>query len=136
MVRRIAHICIGAKDLKSSAEFYSRILGLERKFSFMRDGREIGCYFSAGEGGFIEIFEQNECEEKNPLIRHFCLEVENLDLAVAHIRECGVETSEKTRGCDGTWQAWVKDPCGVSIELFEYTESSAQMTGADCTADW
>ncbi|TIU37930.1 MAG: VOC family protein, partial [Mesorhizobium sp.] len=34
------------------------------------------------------------------------------------------------------FQAWITDPNGVRIELFEYTAKSAQFTGGDRVADW
>ncbi|TIN52895.1 MAG: VOC family protein, partial [Mesorhizobium sp.] len=38
--------------------------------------------------------------------------------------------------CDDTFQAWIRDPNDVKIELFEYTEKSAQFAGGDRIADW
>ncbi|MER8508395.1 VOC family protein [Mesorhizobium sp. M0894] len=69
-------------------------------------------------------------------INHFCLEVENIDAAIAHLRSKGVDVTSKKRGCDDTYQAWIRDPNGVKIELFEYTEKSAQFVGGDRIADW
>ena len=69
-------------------------------------------------------------------INHLCLEVESLDDAVAHVRGKGVDITDKKFACDDTWQAWVTDPNGVRIELFEYTDKSAQFVGGDRVADW
>ncbi|WP_288141837.1 VOC family protein [Mesorhizobium sp.] len=69
-------------------------------------------------------------------INHFCLEVENLDAAIADVRAKGVEVTSKKHACDDTYQAWIRDPNNVKIELFEYTEKSAQFVGGDRIADW
>ena len=69
-------------------------------------------------------------------INHFCLEVERIDDAVAHIKSRGVPVTDKKFACDDTWQAWITDPNGVRIELFEYTAKSAQFVGGDRIADW
>ena len=45
-------------------------------------------------------------------------------------------TRPKKRGVDGTWQCWLTDPDGTKIELFEYTEDSAQFKGGDRVANW
>ncbi|TIP51868.1 MAG: VOC family protein, partial [Mesorhizobium sp.] len=42
----------------------------------------------------------------------------------------------KKLACDDTYQAWITDPNGVRIELFEYTAKSAQFAGGDRVADW
>ncbi|TIL83608.1 MAG: VOC family protein, partial [Mesorhizobium sp.] len=69
-------------------------------------------------------------------INHFCLEVENLDAAIAHVRAKGVDVTSKKQACDDTYQAWIRDPNNVKIELFEYTEKSAQFVRGDRIADW
>jgi glyoxylase I family protein len=56
--------------------------------------------------------------------------------AVAHIRGKGVEVTEPRMACDNTTQAWVDDPNGVKIELFQYSDQSAQFVGGDREADW
>ena len=51
-------------------------------------------------------------------------------------RAQGVTITDKSFGCDDTWQAWTADPDGVKIELFEYTDKSAQFVGGDRVATW
>ena len=60
----------------------------------------------------------------------------SIDDAVAHIRAAGVAVTDKKFACDDTYQAWITDPNGVRIELFEYTPKSAQLVGGDRVADW
>jgi glyoxylase I family protein len=62
--------------------------------------------------------------------------VEDIDAAIAHIRMKGVAVTPKKLACEDTFQAWISDPNGVKIELFEYTGKSAQFTRGDRVADW
>lgn len=136
-IKQLAHVCIFANDVEETKKFYKDVLGLDPVFHFLRDGRKFGFYLNAGGRTHIEVFEKAEAEftDKNQ-INHMCLEVEDMDAAVAHIAAQGVDVTEKKNGCDDTWQAWIKDPNGVKIELFEYTDESAQFVGRDRVAHW
>jgi glyoxylase I family protein len=136
-VRQVAHVCIFAKDLEATRRFYADVLGMEVVFNFLRGGEVSGFYLGAGGRSHVEVFLKPEAEYGDlNQINHFCLEVQSIDEAVAHIRGQGVEVTDKKFACDDTWQAWVRDPNGVKIELFEYTAKSAQFEGGDRVADW
>lgn len=130
MFKRLAHVCIGATDLAETERFYVGLLGMEKAFDFFRDEQQIGFYLRAGGSTFIEVFvEKGEPEEERPLIRHFCLEVEDLEADIAALERKGVEVSAKKLGGDGAWQAWITDPSGLRIELMQYGENSSQFSG-------
>jgi lactoylglutathione lyase/glyoxylase I family protein len=136
-VKQVAHVCIFARDLGATRDFYGDVLGLPIKFNFKRNGRWHGFYLDAGGRTNIEVFENPEWSYgPENQINHLCLEVEDIDAAVAHVRDRGVEITNKKFGCDDTWQAWVTDPNGVRIELFQYTDKSAQFVGGDRVANW
>ena len=59
MIRRLAHVCIGATDLAETERFYLDLLGLEKAFDFIRAGQQIGFYLKAGDSTFIEVFVEN-----------------------------------------------------------------------------
>ena len=136
-VKQVAHVCILARDLAETRAFWADVLGLPVKFEFLRDGRPFGLYLDAGGRTDVEVFERAEAGT-GPATRidHLCLEVEDIDAAVAHVRGMGVAITDKKLGVDETWQAWVTDPNGVRIELFQYTDESAQFLGGDRVADW
>jgi lactoylglutathione lyase/glyoxylase I family protein len=137
-VKQVAHVCILAHDLEATRRFYEDVIGLEVAFNFLRDGEVFGFYLNAGGRSHVEVFQRDgtSFDESNQ-INHLCLEVASIDAAVAHIEAQGVELMRpKKKGVDETWQAWVRDPNGVKIELFEYTDRSAQFTGGDRVADW
>ena len=136
-VKQVAHACVMTHDLKAAEEFYVGVLGLEKTFDFNRPTGRMGFYLAAGGRTYIEVF-FNADAPLTPLgqINHFCFEVTNLDDAIAHIRANGVKVTAKKYGVDDTWQAWLADPSGTRIELFEYTAKSAQFVGGDRTPDW
>ena len=137
IIRRIAHVCIFSSDIDRTAEWYGRVLGFEKVFNFLRDGRVFGYYLDAGGDTHVEVFENAEAEYSGRnQINHMCFEVIDMDEAIAHIRSVGVEATDKSNGCDGTWQSWITDPDGVRIELFQYTPDSAQFVGRDRVAHW
>ncbi|GHA11989.1 hypothetical protein GCM10007989_02950 [Devosia pacifica] len=136
-VKQIAHVCIFAHDLDATEAFYRNVFGLQKAFTFMRGETCIGYYLDLGGRTFFEVFHKDEAKfSETDQINHICLEVENLDDTIAHIRQQGVEITDKKVGSDGTWQAWTKDPNGVKLEIFEYTAQSKQFTGGICQVNW
>jgi len=137
MIKQIAHICIGATDLAASEHFYCEVLGLAKKFDFIKDGRLFGFYLDTGARTYIEVFSQDGVDQgSKPLIKHICLEVESIDEVIRRISAAGVEISAKKMGSDHSWQAWITDPSGIRIELHEYTPESSQITGQNCIVTW
>ena len=137
MIKQLAHVCIGATDLAESERFYTEILGLKKKFEFVKDDKPYGFYVDLGGTTFIEVFIQNdEANYERPIIRHLCLEVEDIDQFIETVRSHNWEVTDKKQGRDQSWQCWVKDPSGVAIEVQEYTENSSQFTGNTCIVDW
>ena len=137
MIKQLAHINIGSHDLKASENFYCNILGLQKTFEFIKDGELFGFYAAAGDVTFIEVFQEaQQSGARTHLLHHICLEVEDLEAAIAEIRSKGWPISDKKLGGDNSWQAWIEDPSGVQIELMQYTEESSQFTGEPCMVDW
>ena len=136
-VKQVAHVCIFANDLEETRSFYRGVLGMDVVFNFLRDGEVFGFYLGAGGRSHVEVFLKPAAEfSETNQINHLCLEVESIDAAIDHIRGRNVPVTDKKRACDDTYQAWVRDPNGVKIELFEYTDKSAQLKGGDRVADW
>ena len=130
MFKRLAHVCIGAIDLNAAERFYVDALGMEKAFEFVREGRRIGFYLKAGDTTFLEVFADSDTpDEVRPRIKHFCLEVEDLDAVIERLTSRGLEVSAKQLGADQAWQAWITDPSGVRIEMMQYSKESTQFTG-------
>ena len=136
MFTRLAHVCIGATDLGATERFYVKQLGMEKAFDFIRAGKRIGFYVKAGETTFIEVFAQSELPNvERPIIKHFCLEVADMDATIAELTRRGLAVEPKKMGADNNWQAWLSDPSGVRIELMQYSATSTQFTGKPVMLD-
>jgi glyoxylase I family protein len=136
-VKQLAHVCIFAHDLEKTRTFYEDVLGMGIQFNFLRDGKVFGFYLNCGDHSHVEVFQKDGASYSDTdQITHFCLEVDNIDVAIKHIESKGVYITKKKYGCDDTYQAWIRDPNNVRIELFEYTARSAQFIGRDRVADW
>ncbi len=130
MIKRLAHVCLGARDLMAAERFYVQQLGMELAFEFFRGDERIGFYVRAGADTYIEIFADGQAEASDrPPIKHFCLEVADLEAVIASLAERGVEVTDHKLGADNAWQAWITDPNGIRIELMQYRDDSAQHTG-------
>ena len=137
--KQLAHVCVLSHDLKAAEHFYCDVLGLKKMFDFTRTGGKIGFYLDAGARTFIEVFTNPDAPfASQGQVDHLCLEVASLDRALEVLTMHGVESTHgpKKKGCDDTWQAWIKDPSGTKVELFEYTAQSAQFVGGDREANW
>jgi catechol 2,3-dioxygenase-like lactoylglutathione lyase family enzyme len=138
-IKQVAHTCIFAHDLDRTEAFYRDVLGIPTAFTFMRGEERIGYYLDFGARTFVEVFRKADSSfaETNQ-INHICLETEDLDGLLAHVRAQGVEITDKKLGVDGTWQAWTSDPNGVKLEIFQYTPESMQFKphGGICQVNW
>jgi glyoxylase I family protein len=134
----LAHVCIRTNDLEATRRFYEEGLGCVLKFRFTRNGKVIGHYFEAGSRQFIEVF---LVDEKLPATRdrgldHFCMETGDIEGLRDRLVKLGYEPGEIKKGCDQSWQFWMKDPNGIAIEFQQYTDMSAQLLGGDVEVDW
>jgi len=134
MIKQLAHVCIHTTDLEATERFYVGILGLERKFSFTKNGSLHGFYIHLGADTFIEVFRGERSEEGS--IKHLAIEVDDIDEMIRTLRENGCKATDKKVGADGSWQCWTEDPNGVRIEFHHYTENSRQRIGGTCEANW
>lgn len=136
MISGLAHVCLNVKDLNRSISFYLK-LGLKTKFQFTRNGSPYGAYLQIGKNSFIEIFENKQLETPvNTGLVHFCLETAHIDTLVEMLKKESIASTPKKKGCDNTWQIWLKDPDGNNFEVHQYTKDSLQHTGGIVEADW
>lgn len=134
----LAHACIRTDDPESTRRFYEDGLGCVLKFRFTRNGKVIGSYFELAPKHYIEVF---LTDQKLPATRdrgldHFCVETDDLEALRTRLVDLGFQPGEIKKGCDRTWQFWVKDPNGIAVEFQQYTAESAQIVGGDVEVDW
>jgi len=128
MIKSLAHLCFTVRNLKTSEGFYNDKLGLRTAFDFINDkGVRFGVYLHVGGRSFIELFQGKVgAAAPDQTFKHFCLEVEDVAVAVQTLRGRGVEVTDPKMGSDGSWQAWLADPDGNKIELHGYLPGSKQ----------
>ncbi len=133
MIKALVHVCYRVRDLDRAIEFYTSKLGFVSAFEFLDNaGVRYGVYLKVAGRSFIELFTGLEDEVPQPgSFLHICLEVDDIDTAVADLRAKGVEVSDPHYGGDNSWQAWVTDPDGNRIELHSYTTDSLQAAWLD-----
>ncbi len=135
MVVRLAHVCIETDDFGPTEEFYGW-LGINRQFEFRNKQNElVGIYMNVGETTYIEVIKVlNPKSEGN--MRHFALQVEDVDQTKALLESKGVKVTEKELGIDHTLMVTAHDPNGNFIEFHQYTDKSMQQHGGVCEIDY
>lgn len=128
MIKALAHLCFLVKDLDRAVAFYRDRLGFREAFDFRNDrGERYGIYLHVDGRSFIELFKgEPQLAQGKPSYQHLCLEVDDMQAAVAELRRAGVEVGDISLGSDHSYQAWIADPEGNRIELMQYTPQSKQ----------
>jgi len=97
-VNGIHHVSINARDLRTSADFYGRILGWWQAETVPFDGFSL-VYFEVPGGGRLELFDYGgrnphaTRDETEAGLRHLAFKVDDVDTAEAHLRAHGVTIS-------------------------------------------
>ena len=139
MIRGIQHCALVVGDLERSRRFYGGALGLEEvdrpsSFAFA------GAWFRAGADEVHLIVESDTTMSAGAaapgsalqvgLVTHLALEVDDLPGMLARLREHGIEIGggPMPRG-DGVEQAFMRDPDGYVVEVFERTGADQSAAG-------
>ncbi len=135
MLTNLAHVCIETNDLEKTETFY-RILSLKRQFDFKNlQGELVAFYLAFNNNTYVEVIKTTKPKQPG-LIRHFAIEVDDIDAAHQTLLEHGIDVTDKELGIDNTWMITCTDPNGVFIELHEYTADSLQLVGGVCEVDY
>jgi methylmalonyl-CoA/ethylmalonyl-CoA epimerase len=128
-ITRFDHITIAVADLEAAIEKFSRCLNLQ-----VKDRRRVkhlgmeNVFLPLGDGALELVTPLKDpkapkqverfLERKGEGMMMLCLTVEDIDLALAHLKECGVRVIEE-RDADGDKIALIhpKDMFGVMIEI-------------------
>ncbi len=130
-VLKIDHIGIAVKDLTEVQKFYEGVLGLEfAGKETVEEQKVTTAFFPVGDSE-VELLESTSpdgpiakfLEKRGPGFQHIAFRVENLDEALAELKERGIRLiDEKPRvGAGGAKIAFLhpKSTYGVLIELCE-----------------
>lgn len=116
MISRINVVYLYVRDMERSRAFYRDVLGLSL------EGDDHWAEMTFGDGVRFALHAAHGEARPGTVVVDF--EVADIDAAVAHVRELGVEVGEITRQEYGCF-AELTDPDGYVLELFQ------PPTGAD-----
>lgn len=135
MIVQLAHVCIESNDLEATETFYG-YLGIKRQFEFRNKQNElIGMYLAFGNNTYFEIIKVRELRPEG-IVRHFAIEVEDVEEVRETLIRHGVEVTPKELGGDNAWMVTCHDPNGIFIEFHQYTPESMQKIGGTCVIDY
>jgi lactoylglutathione lyase len=122
---RFNHIAFRVEDLDRSIRWYAGAFGAREAFRATHDdGSPQLVYLELAPGQFIELFPNGKSKVPQPPeaigYGHFCLVVDDLDAALAHLAQMGAAPAAPPRtGRAGQRLAFIADPDGNRIELME-----------------
>lgn len=131
MIKKINHIALVAPDLDNSMGFWAEALGLSVSHTHREAEQEVDVAFLPVGESNIEIIapfvEDNGVakylQKRGPGMHHLCFEVEDLDAAVARLREYNVPLIDETPriNSEGVRMVFIhpKGTGGVLVELYE-----------------
>ena len=111
--KAVHHVSINVRDVPAAETFYVERLGLQRRTD-RPDFGFAGAWLDAG-GQQVHLIEG---EPPAAVGQHFAIQVEDLDAAIAELRDAGVEVSDAFPVAMSR-QAFLNDPSGNGIELHE-----------------
>ncbi|AAU19723.1 VOC family protein [Bacillus cereus] len=125
-ISRVHHVAIICSNYEVSKDFYTRILGFKAINEVYRKERDsYKLDLCVGKEYQIELFSFPDPPKRSSFpeaagLRHLAFAVTNIEEAVQHLSQCGVET-EAIRIDEITGKKFVffQDPDGLPLELYE-----------------
>jgi methylmalonyl-CoA/ethylmalonyl-CoA epimerase len=131
-IKRIDHIAILVDNLDAAVNFWRDVLGLE--LSEIQDipVEQAQIAFLPTGDSEIELVQPTTTDsglaryldKRGPGMHHICLEVENIEGVLSHLKKQGIEliNEEPRLGQGGRKYAFIhpKSAFGVMVELYEY----------------
>jgi methylmalonyl-CoA epimerase len=147
-VKRIDHVAIVVRDMEAALRFYRDTLGVapSRILDFPREGVKIAFLPLGGPGGSeIELLEPTDptsgvarfLEKRGEGLHHLCLEVEDIDAALAELTAAGsavLDTAPRPTAEGRGIFLYPKGTGGVLLELVQRAESEPD-TAEDTESD-
>jgi methylmalonyl-CoA/ethylmalonyl-CoA epimerase len=130
-IKRVEHVAIAVRDMAESMTMLERTLGLEMEYEETIATTKLAM-FPVGET-YLELLQAEDksspvaewIEERGQSLFHLCFEVENIDAALAELKEKGVKLRHNTpiEGHGGSRIAFI-DPTATGDILIELAELS------------
>jgi methylmalonyl-CoA epimerase len=145
-VKRIDHVAIVVRDLETALRFYHDTLGIapSRVIDFPREGVKIAFLPLGGPGGSeIELLEPTDpaggvarfLEKRGEGLHHLCLEVEDVDEALAELTAAGATVLDRAPRPTAEGRGIFLHPKGtggVLLELVQHADGGDTESGAPC----
>jgi methylmalonyl-CoA epimerase len=142
-VKRIDHVAIVVRDMEAALRFYRDTLGIapSRILDFPREGVKIAFLPLGGPGGSeIELLEPIDplgsvarfLEKRGEGLHHLCLEVEDIDQALAELTAAGAAVLDSAPRPTAEGRGIFLHPKGtggVLLELVQREDSEASASG-------
>ena len=127
MITGIGHIGLYTADFDGMTAFYCDVLGLENAFDYDEpDGKKWMRFLRIAKNNYIELI-WREVEALSGHYAHLCLAVDDIQAAVARVKEKNVPLfREPACGATGNWTFWVRDPDGNKVELMQVMPGTLQ----------
>ena len=125
MIKQLAHICIGAKDLAEAERFYCGLLGLVEGHRPDLGFPGAWLYTPGGGAAVLHIYwDRPMPTQRTGVIDHLAFSASDVKAVKARFDERGVKYDLRRQAQSGTWQLFSFDPNGARVELdFDPAES-------------
>jgi lactoylglutathione lyase len=116
------HTAIYVVNVKTSADFYQNIIGLDTVPEPFHDGKH--AWFSTGPGIMLHIIQGAAAKKEYYKNQHTCFSVASLEGFTAMLKRNNIAWEDRdgakhaiTTRVDGVKQIWLQDPDGYWIEI-------------------
>lgn len=117
-LKELAFVGYPVTDFNQARRFYGEILGLKETITFDHEG-ELGWLEYDLAGQTLALAKASDQWQPNPNGGGACLEVEDLDAAVAYLKSKGVKIAMDILDCPYCRIALVSDPDGNTLALHQ-----------------
>lgn len=116
-VTRLHHVSVNANgtDLEAMVTFYREVLGLPDEVRPEIPGVP-GHWHRLGDQQLHLVAAPSGGPGIDPTGQHYCVQVADLDAALAELEDRGIDYVRGSQGVD-TVQIWLTDPAGNTLEL-------------------
>ncbi len=126
---RFGHVAFEVADVERSVRWYGDALGARKIYHApAQNGRPELMFLEFAHGQLVEFFTGGKnllASPADPIgYRHFCLVVDDLEPALAHLAKMNVAPDRKFIGRARQRIAFISDPDGNSIELMDIPRDS------------
>ena len=127
---RFGHVAFKVADVERSVRWYGEAFGAKKIYHAQaQDDRPELMFLEFNRGQHIELFSGGKNLLPSPVdpigYLHFCLLVDDLEQALAHLAKLHVKPDREFIGRAAQRIAFISDPDGNSIELMEIPPESA-----------